>query len=124
MRTFYQRELQKTNQTEFGIEKVTKEKVTNCISNGKIIIICLRAEQSKTISLYEVSFYPEIDNCRRNKVKVELDLSNYTIKCEVRKAAGVDKSKFLRKADLSCSKSDVDKLDVDKIKSVPNYLSK
>ena len=37
VRTFYKKELQKTNQTEF------KENVINFMSNGKDIIICLIA---------------------------------------------------------------------------------
>ena len=37
--TFYGKELQKTNQQEFRIEKVIKRKMINYISNGKIIIV-------------------------------------------------------------------------------------
>ena len=37
--TFYEKELQKTNQQEFRIEKVIKEKVIDYMSNGKVIII-------------------------------------------------------------------------------------
>ena len=36
--TFYEKELQKTNQKEFRIEKVIRKKVINCMSNGKVII--------------------------------------------------------------------------------------
>ena len=41
-----------------------------------------------------MSFYPELDSYCRNKIKVELDLSNYTIKCDRGKATGVDISEF------------------------------
>ena len=41
--TFYGKELQKTNQQEFRIEKVIKIKMINYISNGKIIIVHLIA---------------------------------------------------------------------------------
>ena len=51
-------------------------------------------------------------------------MSNYAIKSEVRKAAYVDKPEFVKKTDLTSSKSDFDKLDVDKLKTVPNDLSK
>ena len=37
--TFYEKELEKTNQQEFRIEKVIKKKVINYISNGKVMII-------------------------------------------------------------------------------------
>ena len=41
--TFYEKELQKTNQKEFRIEKATKRKGDNYILNGKATIICLIA---------------------------------------------------------------------------------
>ena len=44
------------------------------------------------------------------KVKVELDLSNYVTKADLKNATGVDKSKFAKKVDLGNLKSDVDKL--------------
>ena len=37
--TFYEKELQKTNQDEFRIEKVIKKKVINFISNGRVMIV-------------------------------------------------------------------------------------
>ena len=39
--TFYEKELQKTNQEEFRIEKVIKEKVISFMLNGKVVIIYL-----------------------------------------------------------------------------------
>ena len=39
--SFYEKELQKTSQEKFRIEKYFKEKVINCISNGKDMIIVL-----------------------------------------------------------------------------------
>ena len=41
IRSFYEKELEKTNQKEFKIEKELKEKVINYMSNGKDIIIHL-----------------------------------------------------------------------------------
>ena len=41
--TFYEKELQKTNQEEFRIEKVIKKKETSYMSNGKDMIIHLIA---------------------------------------------------------------------------------
>ena len=38
---FYENELQKTNQKEFRIEKVTRAKVVNYMLNEKVITICL-----------------------------------------------------------------------------------
>ena len=39
--TFYEKELQKTDQPEFRIEKVTRKKGEKCMLNGKDIIIHL-----------------------------------------------------------------------------------
>ena len=36
--SFYEKELQKTDQKDFRIEKVIKKKEMNYISNGKVII--------------------------------------------------------------------------------------
>ena len=36
--TFYEKELQKTNQKEFRMEKVSREKVINYMLNGKVMI--------------------------------------------------------------------------------------
>ena len=53
-------------------------------------------------------------------VKVELDLPSYATKTNLKNATGVDTSSFAEKTDLANLKSDVDKLDIDKlIKNVP-----
>ena len=39
--TFYEKEMRKTNQEQFRIEKVIKKKETRCMSNGKVMIIRL-----------------------------------------------------------------------------------
>ena len=36
--TFHEKELQETSQTEFKIEKVTREKAINCTSNGRVMV--------------------------------------------------------------------------------------
>ena len=54
------------------------------------------------------------------RVKVELDLSNYVTKVDFKNATGVDTSKFVKKVDLANLKSDVDKSNI----SVASNLSK
>ena len=61
-------------------------------------------------------YFPKPKSFEAN-VKVELDLSIYPTKADLKNAAGVDKSDF---ADLASLKSDVDKLDIDKLKNVPS----
>ena len=47
-----------------------------------------------------------------------LDLSNYVTKSDLKNGTGVDTSKFTKKVDLANLKSNVDKLDIDKLKNV------
>ena len=51
-------------------------------------------------------------------MKVELDLSNYATKSDLKSEAGVDKLQFCKKDVLADSKSDFDKLDIDKLEKV------
>ena len=57
-------------------------------------------------------------------IDVKVDLSNYAIKVDLRNATGIDTSKLAAKFDLASLKAEVDKIDVDKIKTVPIDLSK
>ena len=59
------------------------------------------------------------------RMKIELDLSNYATKAGLKNATGVDTSKFAKKIDLVNLKSNVDKcrLDIDKLKNVLISLS-
>ena len=54
------------------------------------------------------------------RAKVELELSNCATKAYLKNVTGVDTSDFAKKADLAILKSDVDKLDIDKLKNVPS----
>ena len=56
-------------------------------------------------------------------VKVELDLSNYATNADLKNATGVDTSDFAKKTDLANLKSDVDKLDIEKLKNLSNDLN-
>ena len=58
-----------------------------------------------------------------NKVKVELDLPNYTAKSGLKNGTGVDTSRFAKNVGLASLKSDLGKLDIDKLKNVPSNLS-
>ena len=57
----------------------------------------------------------------KNKIKVELDLSNYVTRFDLKNTAGGNTSKFAKKTDLASLKSEFDKwseLDVDKLKLI------
>ena len=57
-------------------------------------------------------------------INVQVDLSNYATKTDLRNATGIDTSKLVEKSDLDNLKVEVDKLDIDKLITVPVNLSK
>ena len=56
-------------------------------------------------------------------MKVEVDLSSDATKAHLIHTRGVGTSDFAKTTDLANLKSDVDKLDINKMKNVPTYLS-
>ena len=67
-------------------------------------------------------YFPKPNSLGAN-IKVDLDLSNYATKIDLKNATGVDTSSFAKKTDLANLKSDVDKLDSNKLKNVPTNLN-
>ena len=57
-------------------------------------------------------------------VKIDLDLSNYATKSDLNSITHVDTSSFALKTNLTALKTEVDKLDIDKLILVPGDLSK
>ena len=51
----------------------------------------------------------------KNKIEIELDLPNYETKSDLKNATGVYTLQFAKKDDLANLKSEVDKLDIDKL---------
>ena len=67
-------------------------------------------------------YFPE-PKSSGGRVKVELDLPNYATKADLKNATGCDTFKCAKKVDLTSLKSNVDKLDIDKLKNVPTNFS-
>ena len=59
-----------------------------------------------------------------NNIKVELDLTNYATKTDLKNITHVDLSSFASKTNLAALKMEVDKIDVDKLKTAPFDLAK
>ena len=57
-------------------------------------------------------------------INVTVDLSNYATKDDIKNITHVDTSSFALKTNLANLKSEVDKLDVNKLKPIPTDLSK
>ena len=70
--------------------------------------------------IYLLDLFPYLNY---SNVKVDLDLPNYATKTDLKNAKGVDISKFAEKVDLASLKSEVDKLDIDKLEIVPTGLN-
>ena len=54
-----------------------------------------------------------------NNIKVELDLTNYATKTDLKNIMHTDVSSFASKTNLAALKTEVDKTDADKLKTVP-----
>ena len=70
-----------------------------------------------------MSYYPPYKSSSNN-VKVELDLTNYATKTDLKDIAHVDVSSYASKTNLGALKTKVDKIDVDKLKTTPTDLAK
>ena len=68
-------------------------------------------------------YFPPYNNSSEN-IKVELDLSNYATKKDINDITHVDVSGFASKTNLAALKTEVDKIDADKLKTVPVDLAK
>ena len=69
------------------------------------------------------TYYPSYKSSSNN-IKVELDLTNHATKTDLENVTHTDVSSFASKTNLSASKSEADKIDTDKLKTVPDDLAK
>ena len=68
-------------------------------------------------------YFPPYNNSSKN-IKVELDLSNYATKDDVKNITYVDVSSYASKTNLAALKTEVDKIETDKLKTVTDDLAK
>ena len=68
------------------------------------------------------TYYPPYKSSSSN-VKVELDLTNYATKTDLKNITHIDVSSFVSKTNLTALKTEVDKIDVDKLKTAPVDLA-
>ena len=116
--------MQKTDQKEFRIEKVLKKKGDKLYVKGRVMIILL------IVGLIKKTLYKMNQNFPRpyepfgGDFNVTVDLSNYATKDDIKNITHIDTSSFALKTNLANLKTEVDKLDVDKLATVPVDLSK
>ena len=68
-------------------------------------------------------YFQPYNNSSKN-IKVELDLTNYATKDDVKNITHTDVSSYATKTNLAALKTEVDKIDIDKLKTVPDDLAK
>ena len=68
--------------------------------------------------------YPKPYKSFGKNINVKVDLSNYATKADIKSISHVDTSSFALKTNLANLKTEVDKLDIDKLAPVPVDLSK
>ena len=69
------------------------------------------------------TYYPPYKSSSNN-VKVELDLTNYATKTDLKNITHVDVSRFASKTNLAALKTEVDKIDEDELKTTPTDLDR
>ena len=76
-------------------------------------------------TLYKMSqYFPKPYRRFGGNINVKVDLSNYATKADLKNATEIDTSNFALKSNLVSLKTEVDKLDTDKLKHGPVDLSK
>ena len=69
-------------------------------------------------------FFPKLYKPFGRGINIKLDLSNYATKTDIKNISHVDTSSFALKTNLATLKTEVDKLNIDKLVPVPVDLSK
>ena len=69
-------------------------------------------------------YFPEPFRSFRGNINVKVDLPNYATKTVLKNVTHADTSRFALKTNLTSSKTEVDKLDIDKLAPVPVDLHK
>ena len=69
-------------------------------------------------------YFPKTYEPFGGDINVKVDLSNYATKTDIKNISHVDTSSFTLKTNLANLKTEVDKLDIDKLVPVPVNLSK
>ena len=94
--------------------------------NNEEIISSFHDKELQKTKLYNIKMttYYRPYKSSSNNVKVELDLTNYAIKTDLKNITHVDVSSFASKTNLAALKTEIDKIDTDKLKTAPTDLAK
>ena len=116
--------MQKINQQEFRIKTVIKKKGNKLYVKWKGYDNSFNSWIDKKDLIKMSQYFPKPHEPFGGDINVKVDLSNYAIKANLKNLSHVDVSSFALKSNLANLKTEVDKLDIDKLIPVPNDLSK
>ena len=71
-----------------------------------------------------IKYFPRRYKRFNRDINAKVDLSNYVTKTELKNISHVDVSSFALKSNLASLKTEIDKIDADKLKTVPVDLAK
>ena len=69
-------------------------------------------------------YFPKLYEPFGGDINVKVDLSNYATKTDLKNISHIDVSSYALKSNLASLKTEVDKLDIDKLTPVPGDLAK
>ena len=116
--------MQKSNQKELRIEKVLKRKGDRLYVKWKGYDNSFNIWVNKKRHCIKMSQYFPTPLSDYKNIKIKIDLTNYATKKDIIDITHVDTSNFALKTNLANLKTEVDKLDIDKLVPIPNDLSK
>ena len=122
--TINEKELQKIDQEEFRIEKVIKKKVDKLYIKWKGYDDSFNSWIDKKDLVQMSQYFPKPYEPFGGDINVKVDLCNYSTKTDLKNVSHVDVSSFALTSNLASLKTEIDKLDIDKLVPVPVDLSK
>ena len=123
MERFMKKNCQIQVKKSLDLKKVIKKKGEILDVKWKGYDICLIAGQVKKRSPYIKCVIFQNHVVTGKTKKVELGLTNLAPKSDLKVATGINTPKFAKEAHLDNLKSEVDELDIDKLKTVPSALN-
>ena len=94
------------------------------MSSGKGMIVILIVGLIKKISYKNCQYFSKLFKNFGRNINVKIDLSNYATKTDIKNISHVDTSSFAHETNLASLKTEVDKLNIDKLVPIPADLSK
>ena len=117
-----------TNQQEFRVEKIIKRKRDKLYVKWKGYDNSFNnwIDKKDSAWFYRIKisqYFPKPYKPFGRDINVKVDWSNYATKTDLKNISHVDTSSFALKTNLGSLKTEVDKLDIDKLVPVPVDLS-